>query len=142
MPFDSSTFPAADLAPDLSRPTLRGLAWLLRHKGDRPEKFRWDFNNVLLPRSFTKFDCGTAGCALGLALLQWTDTPRHKIACPFVTQDWAQKAFGMTHEDVRDIFFNPKRPAGLFYGVLNDKVTASMVASAIDRYLADHPEAE
>lgn len=57
MPFDSKSFPEAEV--DLSRPSLAGTSYLLRH----PE---------LWPKGFAKFDyrnCRT--CAMGLIVAFW-----------------------------------------------------------------------
>ncbi len=60
MPFDGTP-----TKPDLSAPTLEGLAWLLRHKEEWPEGFVWGFGS-----------CST--CAMGVADKTWGsfwDTP-------------------------------------------------------------------
>jgi|SRR5580658_7839208 hypothetical protein len=59
-------FPETEAAPDLSVPTLRGLAWLLRHKEMWPKNHRWDFK-----------ECDT--CAIGLSQRMWPGTNAIKL---------------------------------------------------------------
>ncbi len=63
MPFDNTLLPA-DTAPDLSKPSLEGLSWLLRHKEAWPPGqpgHRWDYS------------CRNT-CAIGIARRQWPET--------------------------------------------------------------------
>ena len=57
MPFDNTTG-LVEAAPDLSKPTLEGLSWLLRHKEAWPPTHVWDFHQE-------------ASCAIGIARGHW-----------------------------------------------------------------------
>jgi hypothetical protein len=117
MPFDSK--PAVPVAPDLTKPSLEGLSWLLRH--EMPAKFSWDYRILV---GFDRQTCGTTGCALGLAEFTWGRSSV-EVAYPF----------GMPEEDADRIFYS----AGT-YGCRWHEVTAEMVADKIDEYLAEHKQ--
>lgn len=58
-------------APDLTSPSLEGLAWVLENASAWPitqngRRWRWDFK-------VCRNECGTAGCALGIAGAIWKD---------------------------------------------------------------------
>lgn len=110
MPLDSTNWKQdTETKPDLSKPSLEGLSWLLRHL---PVTHKWDFRNVGGPKLR---GCGSAGCALGLALATW---PGARIEFPNVPVE------------VQNRFF--------FYGqypVADRLVTPQMVADRIDEFL-------
>jgi hypothetical protein len=54
MPFDGTDY------PDLSVPSLRNLAFILRHKETWPPGFYWNY-------------CRADSCALGLAVRVWKE---------------------------------------------------------------------
>lgn len=57
-------------APNLAKPTLQGLAWLLEREDDwRNKIMRWQFSSYLYETGHKH--CGSAGCAMGLAHLTW-----------------------------------------------------------------------
>lgn len=71
--------------PDLSKPSLQGLAWMLEREAEWKQDFAWYFNwwywqkNKVLPignqppvEVLDQLEkCGTAGCAIGLAHHTW-----------------------------------------------------------------------
>lgn len=82
-------------APDLTKPSLQGLAWMLERESEWKDQFAWFFSwwylkkgqahpmNVLTPRAIIERmnQCGTAGCAIGLAHHTWGgkgDNVNHK----------------------------------------------------------------
>lgn len=122
MPRDvlAETARATEIKPDLSKPSLAGLAWLLRHPGEWQKGHLWDFK---VPLRLGK--CGTSGCAIGVGRLQWghnTYTRFHdglpkNVALIFYSYgDWPLKTYG---------------------AAFSAEVTPLMVADAIDRYLAE-----
>lgn len=117
MPFDPSP-------PDLSMPSIEGLAWVLRHREAWPKRHNWDFSITLRPR-YTQCwrECGTAGCALGIAKRLWG----------IEASDYAAaNLFGISTKAADAIFY------GGAYGVATTKdVTPEMVADMIDRKIAD-----
>jgi hypothetical protein len=76
--------------PDLSKPSVRGLAWLLRHPERWPADFEFDF-----------WDSRT--CAKGLAHRQWPNEVPSPLSCECITQ-----ALGIT-EAQTDRIFNGSR---------------------------------
>jgi len=59
--------------PDLSKPSVAGLAYILRHKEEWPEDFHWDFNSHRT-------------CALGLMDRKWVHT-----------KSWVLSSFDAAH---------------------------------------------
>lgn len=115
MPLDQTNWKQdTETKPDLSKPSLEGLSWLLRHL---PANHKWDFNTVGGPRSR---GCGSYGCAYGLMFSVWG-----RSAQPF----W--KRLGITSH-VEESFFLHGR-----YSVPDEDVTHTMVADRIDAYLAE-----
>ena len=109
MPHDTTQL--ADAPPDLTTPTLAGLAWLLRHKEAWPEGFEWEFGDC--------FRCG-----MGLAARVWNTWERRLDPSP------SQQAaiWGIPCDEAYRIFV-----AGFSNPTL---VTPEMVADRIDAYLA------
>lgn len=91
---------------------LRQLSYLLRHPEKWLKDHTWNFYDVL---ENTK--CGTSGCAIGVAMLQWG-----RIA---VNHEWYGSWSG-----ANDIF-----NGGWVYGCRSSEITSVMVADAIDHYL-------
>lgn len=111
MPLDSTNWKQeTETKPDLSKPSLEGLSWLLRHL---PADHQWDFQIV-----GGKTECGSAGCALGLANVVWPEYAGAKTMFPDVP------------EVVRHTFFHPHQ-----YLLADRFVTPTMVADRIDAYL-------
>lgn len=97
---------------------LRQLSYVLR----RPElwsRLTWNFDELL-----TKLDCGTVGCAIGVAEVVWGR--RRGDRWPFYA-----KRFKMTKYDFNNIFLNDCAYAP----VPDDEVTPTMVADRIDEYI-------
>lgn len=112
MPRD--TVQLLEAPPDLSQPTLSGLAWLLRHKEAWPEGFQWDY----------RF-CET--CAIGLAARLWYDP------AVYLHEDinWAELAFSLTFDMARTFFADIKHP----HTAKMQAVTPEMVAACIESHL-------
>lgn len=117
MPLDSTNWKQdTETKPDLSKPSLEGLSWLLRHM---PESHRWDFRTIDGP---DPNGCGSSGCAIGLGCAFWgTETFYYNY-----------KTFAPA--PVLDRFFIQGLDS---YGVLHRHVTPQMVAQKIDTYLAE-----
>ena len=123
MPFDS-----AEATPAINRKILiDGLRRIEKYKD-----FTWDFENIL-----TKVNCGTAGCAIGLACIIWPNKFQSKEVIPdlfAVTDEEIMSHFGMTKEEVAKIFYNNEGNSEyeVFYGCYNKGVTPNMVADALE----------
>lgn len=120
MPFDPVGY--VQTKPDLSKPSLEGLAWLLRH----PEEWSshiWDYRSTDAKywRANEYADhCGTAGCAIGLAREVWDWARCDKAGLNLGSKDsWQQRIFN------RHSF--------------GEEITAEIVAGRIDDYLAHRP---
>jgi hypothetical protein len=109
MPFDGN-----DTSPDINR---RRLIDALRH--ELPPTFEWNFTTIATPA-----DCGTAGCALGLAQIMWP----HLEKAIAEDDDAAVAAFfGLPKEMVDEIFYGSDiYKCGMY------EVTPGMVADAIE----------
>ena len=105
-------------APDLTKPSLAGLSYLLRHKKLWPEGFDWDY-------------CNYETCAIGLCFRTW-NMGKGKQLNELNENDIYKrfnKVFGMPYAVVETIFF------GLF--LLSSRRPGPItVANAIDVYLA------
>lgn len=120
MPLDGRNWSRTETEtkPDLSKPSLEGLSWLLRR--EMPKNHTWNF-----AISFELTECGTAGCALGVARCIW-GTPIFRNNDPW-------RIFGIPHDEYKKIFH---AGASSWYGVPDNCVTPTMVADRIDAYLA------
>lgn len=113
MPRDTTQL--LEAPPDLTKPSLQGLAWLLRHKEAWPEGFVWCFQ-----------DCQT--CAMGLLWRSMGEMP-----------DWDNSRaqirvaafFALDSDTAYDIFQAMADTADDYIDV-----TPEMVADRIDAYLA------
>lgn len=111
MPLDSTNY-QTEAKPDLSKPSLEGLSWLLRHL---PPDHEWNFKIVGGPTG-----CGSAGCALGLAHRVWP------------AWDGNDAAWGVPTAISYTFFLH-----GQYAPVPDYLVTPTMVADRIDQYLAE-----
>lgn len=137
MPRDLIAEAAVAVQPDMTKPTLPGLGWLLRHQEEWPNH-RWKFDTALqrfttterhgLLGLFIRQHCGTSGCAMGVAILRW--------------QPSMARGYGVDSEDAlavcRVMFGLEREPAlQIFWaGAKNICVTPTVVADRIDDYLA------
>lgn len=111
--------------PDLTHPSLKGLAYALRHMKEVAPNHRYYHGYYAMPER-----CGTAGCAIGVAYLLWPEE------------------IGGTHEDPQHIdYFGDAAYEAIFdsdaYGggyAADAPVTPEMVADRIDTWLAEHGE--
>jgi hypothetical protein len=104
MPFD-----ALPEKPDLSVPSVRGLAWLLRRQDQWPVRFDWNF-------------AACSACAMRLAWEQWAgDRPQGYFSVGHFTRD----TFG------NDLMCNAFI-LGAYEPVPDRDVTPEMVADRLD----------
>lgn len=100
----------------MSKDRLRDLAKVLRQS----LPIKWNFEYI----EDSDPECGTSGCALGVAAVMW---PEFKI--DYDSETFA-KLFDMGESDFKEIFvFND------LYGKEYEDVTPTDVANAIDYYL-------
>lgn len=123
---DPALLKQLDAGVDLSKPSLKGLSYLLRNRDQWPEGFRWNFGVW-------------AGCAVGLAMAKWSANA-DPVDFP--------KVYGLSHYDTIEIFTGdgpyPRETVRYLGGLIKRKgvacdhgaVTPEMVADQIDRYLA------
>ncbi len=112
MPFDNTP---VETAPDLTRPSLEGLSWLLRHREAWPEGHVWDYS------------CGES-CALGIGRKQWPDFVRRESITP---------GGDMTRTLGVDMYTGSRMFSLRAYQPVGDlDVTPEMVADRIDQYIA------
>lgn len=122
--------------PDLSKFSLPGLSYLLRHPEAWPKDFVFYFKRVHHETFRTegffrkrRISCGTMGCAMGLVLDFWYGgRPIGTETGPVLLESIT----GMPRDDVLRIFMN----ADEFYGREHEHVTPRMVADAIDASIA------
>lgn len=67
MPLDSTDF-VIETKPDLSKPSLEGLSWLLQHLSTELPTHKYEHYHFA-----TAGKCGTAGCAYGICQIVWPD---------------------------------------------------------------------
>lgn len=117
MPRD--TIALLEAIPDLSTPSLEGLAYLLRHPEKWPEGFVWDYS-----------DCHT--CAVGLAM------QLHDISGPGdeTVSRYAARILCLPHGEAYDIFVGLGDDKGIDRGTMA-RITSIHVATAIEAYLAN-----
>lgn len=112
----------AEVVPDLTKPSLEALAYVLRHEGARRVPWRWDFSSF---SDAVDTECGTAGCAGGLAAAMWLGV--HESGEELV--HFMSRIFGITYVHAEQLFVEGfTRNSGL--------VTPAVVAARIDDYLA------
>lgn len=135
MPFDIDP-KFIETKPDLSKPSLEGLSWLLRHPEAWPAHFQWRFQDVL-----ERGKCGTTGCAIGIAQLTWGGMLRkeNRSAASHDTEP-ARERFGMRYDDFADIFLGASAYPSARLTLAN--ISPAMVADAIDAYLAQAIDTE
>ena len=112
MPFDGT-----ENTPALNRTRL-----IAALRAPMPSGFRWWFPYFLVYDS-----CGTAGCAMGLAVTLglMSDTDGDELLA---------KKLGLSESDVGHVFYNEsEEDDARFYGVAMDQVTPQMVADALER---------
>lgn len=124
MPRD--TIALLEAIPDLSTPSLEGLAYLLRHPEKWPEGFKWDYS-----------ECSQ--CAMGLAFHLWNSQVIPRLDEPDSSYHIASRAarclLGFTGDDwdFEGIF----RELDIVLGVYHQDVLPIHVATAIEAYLAN-----
>jgi hypothetical protein len=115
--------------PDISKPSLEGLSYVLRHKETWPVGFVWDFD---LPSQ----------CALGLCReiwvrdeTKWFDGILNDRGTLRTAIDWAEVTFRMAPEDADKVFYSASWGHDL--GKPITEAQPKDVADAIDAYLDD-----
>lgn len=106
-------------APDLRKPSLAGLSYLLRHRELWPAGFSWNFS-------------GCHSCAMGLAHRTWANSlwRRFTTGLRYPDAPSMQRVFGISEHNTLQFFY---------YGYDTASVTPEMVADKIDAYLAGRP---
>jgi len=138
MPFDGKDFPLVAVPTvkpfdfDTASPDERLLElarWLEDEQAWRDRLLSWDYYTV---KSFCpEAECGTAGCAVGLAETIW---PQFLIIDPFDVENRVMTAFDLTVKQGDDLFFGTNLVG---FGVeFMHQVTPSMVATAIREFVA------
>lgn len=118
--------------PDLSQPSLAGLAWLLRHQEEWPQSFTWDFRRICTRREYERDEpflghppeCNVLGDAIGLACVMWPEAMKSRAL--------RLTYFEKTSSEDEDYIFCDT------YGLSYEEVTPAMVADRIDAWLAEH----
>jgi hypothetical protein len=100
--------------PDLSNPSIPGLAYLLRHQELWPRGFKWNYRCV-------------NHCAIGLATAQWEQLEKHGI---YTTANRMDPE--MRHHTIHELFCHPLdvRHGGW------EATTPIIIADRLDRYVA------
>lgn len=96
--------------PDLTKPSLEGLAYLLRRKDLWPKGFVWDWGKL-------------NHCAIGLAARHW------KLQCTSTLI--LAGTFGIKHNDVFDLFMKSDKENPL-------NTQPEYITELIERYLDQH----
>ena len=123
MPYDGTFYEAIDLTElQPGEAGLRQLAYLLRHPEKWPEGHVWSFTKM-----WQEQECGTTGCAFGLVEWKWG-----RGAYDFKKLDLGIGGY----KNEAAIFGTDHNDATKCYGVGMEQVTPTMVADAIDFYLA------
>jgi hypothetical protein len=105
------------LFTDLSRPSLLGLSYALRHSNTWPDGFLWNYGRC-------------PDCAMGLAAKLWREIM-------IINWEWCSElanAFSMPKSDAYKIFVAASKERG--WGNDMHRITPEMVADDIDEYLA------
>ena len=128
-PFDYRTFTPGHNG-------LRKLAWVLRHPEVWQRTHHWTFTVLQKPD-----DCGTAGCALGVAGSVWPEFQkriRHDYGYAWMPGKTVAAAFGIPMKMAAEIFCMDASDevSQRVYGKPMHRVAPADVASAIDSYLA------
>lgn len=104
-------------------PKERRQALAVALRASLPKGFRWDYSTWWNERR----DCGTAGCAIGLAHLMWPHAglldedhaPNDSIIFDF---------FGMTEEQAAHCFWGPHPKTGMLRDITKKMVAARLAA--------------
>lgn len=107
MPFDLKP----TIKPDLSTPTLEGLAYILRHKEEWPRGFKWDYENC-------------AQCAMGMTVEIW-QKQKYSYHTAYMTQ-----YFNLPDCVAEQIFIDLAKTDDEY-----DSITPEHVATAIEKFL-------
>lgn len=106
------------VAPDLSKPSLEALAWVLE-SGRLPAGWTWDYSKI-----YERNECGTAGCALGIVAAMWVPDRL------FFDREDAFQLFGIGFAASEAVFAN---------GTDDLRITPAVVAGRIRDYLDGRP---
>jgi hypothetical protein len=126
MPLDTTP---TKTVPDLTKPSLEGLAYALRHPRETLGH-QWEYRHDTIWVGYDKAGyenhCHTAGCACGMAAVLWPEqiNPREQ----YVPEQVARCLGDGAYERFMD------QDA---YGIPPEYVTAEMVADKIEAYLIE-----
>jgi len=129
MPLDQTTYTPAETKPDLSKPSLEGLSWLLRRQ--MPPSHVWNFREA-----FHRNECGTVGCAIGVGCAVWPEVEAVACVNPMFGTVVFGAMLGLSQDDSYRLFSASRTSANENYGKDPRNVTPRDVADAIDRYIA------
>lgn len=123
--------PEVSFLQDLSKPSLRALSYMLRHKELWPVGFRWYFGSC-------------KSCAMGLANELWAKESGWKDSI-FDDFDirWGTIKDNFPTDFVQDVFFGSKFDRdyiGDHIEVLYKGITPEMIADEIDNYTKERGE--
>lgn len=108
MPLDSTNWSQTETKPDLSKPSLEGLSWLLRQPEKWPSGFSWDYSKP-------------SRCAVGLG-----------------RRVWPKLYWTLAYWGFRRSFNMPVLTFARIFDNISDKAkTPLVVAFEIDAYLAE-----
>lgn len=116
--------------PDLSTPSLEGIAYILRHRELWPAGFQWQWASVYNPDDcWNRIVCG---CGLGLALKRWTPNMLRLVMQLGGSKEMylsaGGKLFGLRSPTIiESLFFTSERDA--------EDTMPEHVADRIDRFL-------
>lgn len=122
-----------EIVPDLSYPNLPALAYLLRHPERWHRDFHWEFGTVF---GYVDDDpeCGTEGCAMGVAAMIWDPDHAHsKLANEEVTDRTLMNWFHISQGTIDRLFYGTGRQHDV------SEITPEMIAGRIDDFLAGRP---
>jgi hypothetical protein len=116
MPFDGT---------QVETPALRRAMLIEALRAEMPINFKWNFRVVR-----ESYDCGSRGCALGLASILWPSAAGFLLDDTEIHDDLKASFFGIPIESVEDIFFFGGEHDHYYLG--STDVTPQMVAAALE----------
>jgi hypothetical protein len=111
-----------DVATEIETPAQRRARLIAALRAPLPVGFKWDFTDISY-----ETECGTAGCALGLAALMWPDRAEMLLDGTLINDGQIAEFLDIPTKDVERIFY-------LFYlyDCDNSDVTPAMVVDALE----------
>lgn len=122
--------PEVSFLQDLSKPSLRALSYMLRHKELWPVGFKWYFGSC-------------KSCAMGLANVLWTTEPPFPSIFDEFDYRWNTIRDNFPTDFVQDVFYGSKFEGGYMgdhIEVLYKGITPEIIADEIDNYIKERGE--